>query len=219
MSKSDGAQVLLVDNYDSFAHNLAHLFGALGAQVEVVRSDAPALERARVEAADAIVLGPGPGRPEGAGKMLATIAWAAEAGRPLFGVCLGLQALGLAFGARVVNAPRLMHGKTSEIVHDGRGLFAGLPSPFAATRYHSLCLSPENFPDELEILASSDDAVVQAARHRTLPFCGVQFHPESVLTPLGYRIAANVLAAAGVSRANLDERLAGAAALARAGRS
>ena len=190
-------RVLLIDNYDSFTYNLAHLFGSLGASVDVVRNDDERLDEAAVSAADAVCIGPGPGRPADAGKTMRGIAWAIEAGRPLLGVCLGQQAIGEFFGGVVEHAPRLMHGKTSPIEHDGSGVFAGLPSPFDATRYHSLCIAHAPFPAELRAIAASDDGVIQGVRHRTLPIHGVQFHPESVLTLEGGRIFANFLELAG----------------------
>lgn len=186
--------VLLVDNYDSFTYNLAHLFGSLGARVDVVRNDEERLDERAVADADAICIGPGPGRPADAGKTMDVLRWGIAAGRPILGVCLGHQAVGEFFGGTVVHAPRLMHGKTSPIEHDGSGVFAGLPSPFQATRYHSLCVAHEPFPPELRACAASDDAVIQGLAHRTLPIFGVQFHPESVLTPEGGRIFANFLA-------------------------
>ena len=189
-------RVLLIDNYDSFTFNLAHLFGSLGAEVDVVRNDDPRLDKALVAASDAICIGPGPGRPASAGKSLEAIGWAIETKRPLRGVCLGLQASGEYFGGVVDYAPSLMHGKTSEISHDATGVFAGTPSPFTATRYHSLCLAHAPFPAELRANATSEDGVIQGVAHRTLPVYGVQFHPESVLTSEGYRIFANFLALA-----------------------
>ncbi len=188
--------VLLVDNYDSFTYNLAHLFSSLDADVDVVRNDDDRLTLEAIAAADAVCIGPGPGRPAEAGKTMTTIAWSMQAERPLLGVCLGQQAIGEYFGGVVEHAPRLMHGKTSQIEHDGTGVFAGLPSPFEATRYHSLCVAHRPFPAELEANASSEDAVIQGVRHRTLPIHGVQFHPESVLTPSGGAIFANFLAIA-----------------------
>ena len=185
--------ILLVDNYDSFTYNLAHLFGSLGAAVDVVRNDDARLDAALVAASDGVCIGPGPGRPSDAGKTMATIGWAIASQTPLLGVCLGQQAIGEYFGGEVVHAPALMHGKTSPIEHDGTGLFAGLPSPFEATRYHSLCLAHAPFPAELRANATSDDAVIQGVQHRTLAIWGVQFHPESVLTPLGGRIFQNFL--------------------------
>jgi anthranilate synthase/aminodeoxychorismate synthase-like glutamine amidotransferase len=186
-------RVLLVDSYDSFTHILAHLFGSVGADVEVIRNDDPRLVDGITAEYDATVLGPGPGRPGEAGRMLAIIREAAATGHPLFGVCLGLQGIGMAFGGEVVHAPRLMHGKVSEITHDGAGVFAGVPSPFAATRYHSLCVGHERFPAELAAVAASDEGVIQGVRHRTLPIHGVQFHPESILTATGPAIAENFL--------------------------
>ena len=185
--------VLLVDNYDSFTYNLAHLFGSLGAIVEVVRNDDPRLDAALVAAADAVCIGPGPGRPADAGKTMQTIAWAIAAQRPLLGVCLGHQAIGEYFGGTVTYAPHLMHGKTSPIAHDGTGVFAGVPSPFEATRYHSLCIAREGFPAELRVTAHSDDDVIQGIVHREHAVEGVQFHPESVLTPQGRHLFANFL--------------------------
>jgi anthranilate synthase/aminodeoxychorismate synthase-like glutamine amidotransferase len=188
--------VLLVDNYDSFTYNLAHLFGAQGGDVTVLRNDDARLGAEAVAAADVVCIGPGPGRPADAGKTMATIAWSIEARKPLLGVCLGLQAIGEFFGGVVDYAPRLMHGKTSSIEHDGTGVLAGVPSPFAATRYHSLCVSHYPFPADLRANAASEDGVIQGAQHRTLPIFGVQFHPESVLTLEGPRIFANFLALA-----------------------
>jgi anthranilate synthase/aminodeoxychorismate synthase-like glutamine amidotransferase len=188
------ARLLLVDNRDSFTYNVAQLFGALGADVRVVRSDDDALDGAAVAGADALVIGPGPGRPDGAARTLAAIGWALAANRPLFGVCLGAQAIGAFFGGRVEHAPSLVHGKASPIAHDGSGVLAGVPSPFAATRYHSLCLQARSLPAVLRANATSDDGVIQGIAHRTLPVHGVQFHPESVLTAEGARIFGNFLA-------------------------
>jgi anthranilate synthase/aminodeoxychorismate synthase-like glutamine amidotransferase len=198
MNGSGSPRVLLVDNYDSFTYNLAHLFGSLGASVAVVRNDDERLNAETIAAADVVCIGPGPGRPADAGKTMQSIGWAIEAGRPLLGVCLGQQAIGEYFGGVVEYAPQLMHGKTSRIEHDGSGVFAGVPSPFDATRYHSLCIAHAPFPAALRAVAASDDAVIQGVSHRTLPIHGVQFHPESVLTPEGGRIFANFLALARV---------------------
>ena len=191
---SGSVRVLLIDNYDSFTHNLAHLFGMLGAQVDVMRNDAPGLTASAVAAYDALCIGPGPGRPKDAGKSLAAIGWALESGRPLLGVCLGQQAIGEYFGGEIYHTPRLMHGKTSNIEHDESGVFLGLPSPFTATRYHSLCLARRSLPAALRANAFSEDGVIQGIAHRDLPVHGVQFHPESVLTPEGGKIFANFLA-------------------------
>jgi anthranilate synthase component 2 len=188
-------KILLVDNYDSFTWNLAHLFAALdGVDVDVIRNDDPRLVDGITARYDVTVVGPGPGRPAEAGRTMAIVREAAKERRPLFGVCLGLQAIGEAFGGRVVHAPRQMHGKVSTISHDGKGVFSDVPSPFAATRYHSLCLAHEDFPAELRATAVSDeDGVIQGLVHRELPIAGVQFHPESVLTKPGYVIAENVV--------------------------
>jgi anthranilate synthase/aminodeoxychorismate synthase-like glutamine amidotransferase len=186
-------RVLLVDNYDSFTYNLAHLFGMVGAVPDVIRNDDPALADGATARYDLTVIGPGPGRPAEAGRTLALVREAAAARRPLFGVCLGAQAIGEAFGGEVVRAPYLMHGKTSQVTHDGSGIFAGVPSPFAAVRYHSLCVAHAPFPGTLRANAASDDGVIQGLAHRELPIWGVQFHPESVLTPDGRTIFANVL--------------------------
>jgi len=193
-------RVLLVDNYDSFTYNLAHLFGSQGGEVTVIRNDDERLTESAVAACDAVCIGPGPGRPREAGKTMQTIEWAIDADKPLLGVCLGLQAIGEYFGGVVEYAPRLMHGKTSAIEHDGSGVLTGVPSPFEATRYHSLCVAHYPFPADLRANATSDDGVIQGAQHRSLPIHGVQFHPESVLTLEGPRIFANFLALAGTPR-------------------
>jgi anthranilate synthase/aminodeoxychorismate synthase-like glutamine amidotransferase len=187
-------KLLLVDNYDSFTYNLAHLFGSAGSEVDVIRNDDARLVDGVLANYDATVVGPGPGRPEDAGRLLAILREAAATRHPLLGVCLGAQGIGAAFGGDVIHAPQLMHGKTSEITHDGSGVFAGLPSPFTATRYHSLCISHENFPASLRAIAASDDGVIQGVVHRELPIWGVQFHPESILTPAGAQLAGNFLA-------------------------
>lgn len=194
-------RLLLVDNYDSFTYNISHLFGALGADVDVIRNDAPELVEGITAAYDATCIGPGPGRPEDAGRTLPVIREAIERRHPLFGVCLGLQAIGYQYGAEVVYAPHLMHGKTSRITHGGENVFAGVPSPFDATRYHSLCLSAVSIPDALRVTATSEDGVVQGIVHRDLPIFAVQFHPESVLTPDGRTIFANFLAIAAAAKA------------------
>jgi anthranilate synthase/aminodeoxychorismate synthase-like glutamine amidotransferase len=185
--------VLLLDNYDSFTWNLAQYLGELGAEVVVRRNDQVTVDDvARLRPAR-IVISPGPGRPEDAGVSLDVIRrFGPEL--PLLGVCLGHQAIGLAFGGRVVRAPRVVHGKTSQVEHDGRGVFAGLPAPFAAARYHSLVVSREGWPEDLEIAAREpEDEVVMGLRHRRWPLHGVQFHPESVLTAAGRRLLQNFL--------------------------
>jgi anthranilate synthase/aminodeoxychorismate synthase-like glutamine amidotransferase len=187
-----GARVLVIDNYDSFVYNLVQELGELGADPVVFRNDAIDVDGIRAERPDAVLISPGPGRPEDGGvSMTAIEELAGEI--PLLGVCLGHQCLGQVFGAEVVLAPHLMHGKTSEIHHDGQGLFAGLPNPFVATRYHSLVVRPDSVPDTLEVTATSTDGVVMGLRHRTLAVEGVQFHPESVLTASGPALLANFL--------------------------
>ena len=187
-------RLLLVDNYDSFSWNLAHLFGAIaGVEVEVLRNDDARLTDGVTGRNDGVLIGPGPGRPADSGRTPAIVREAAREGRPLFGVCLGLQAIGEAFGGRVVHAPRQMHGKVSEITHDGSGVFAGLPSPFGATRYHSLAVDHDGFPAVLRANAASEDGVIQGLEHRELPIAAVQFHPESVLTIPGRSLAENVV--------------------------
>ena len=189
-------RIVLVDNYDSFSWNLAHLFAGLaGVEVDVIRNDDPRLDEGVTSRYDGIIIGPGPGRPADAGRTMAIVREAAREGRPLFGVCLGLQAIGEAFGGNAVHAPRQMHGKVSEITHDGRGVFAGLPSPFSATRYHSLVVDHDGFPAVLRANATSEDSVIQGLEHRELPISAVQFHPESVLTVQGRALAENVVRA------------------------
>jgi anthranilate synthase/aminodeoxychorismate synthase-like glutamine amidotransferase len=184
--------LLLVDNYDSFTYNLYQYLGELGAEIEVVRNDALSAEAALALGPERIVISPGPCTPDEAGISLELIRRAA--GRvPLLGVCLGHQALGQAFGGEVVRAAKLMHGKTSRVHHDGRTVFAGLPTAFTATRYHSLVVARESVPDCLEISAWTEDGVVMGLRHRELPLEGVQFHPESVLTTAGKDLLRNFL--------------------------
>jgi anthranilate synthase/aminodeoxychorismate synthase-like glutamine amidotransferase len=183
--------ILMIDNYDSFTYNLVQMLTAAGAEVEVVRNDAQSVKALLAREPDGIVLSPGPGRPEDAGVCLDLLRRRARV--PLLGVCLGHQALGLAFGATVDRAPRLMHGKTSPIRHGDAGIFAGLPNPFEATRYHSLEVKEPTLPAELEPLAWADDGTLMGMRHRELPYWGVQFHPESVLTASGPHLLANFL--------------------------
>ncbi len=190
-----GATVLVIDNYDSFVYNLVQYLGELGADPVVHRHDAVTIDDVEALEPDAVLISPGPGRPEDAGVSTAVIRWAA--GRvPVLGVCLGHQAIGAAWGGRVVRAPDVMHGKTSLIDHDGAGVFAGLPSPLEATRYHSLIVERSSLPDELEITATSNDGLIMGLRHRQLDVEGVQFHPESVLTVAGHDLLANFLARA-----------------------
>ena len=188
-------RVLVIDNYDSFVYNLVQELGELGADPVVFRNDAIDIAGIRAEAPDAILISPGPGRPESAGISLAIIEELAGT-VPILGVCLGHQAIGQAYGGDVVPAPTLMHGKTSAIHHAGQGVFAGLPDPFTATRYQSLVVEPSTLPDVLEVTARTADGVIMGLRHRTLAVEGVQFHPESLLTIEGPSLLANFLASA-----------------------
>ncbi|MFQ5785291.1 MAG: anthranilate synthase component II [Alphaproteobacteria bacterium] len=185
--------LLLIDNYDSFTYNLMHFLGELGAEVEVKRNDAITADEALAKAREAMVLSPGPCDPDQAGICLELVVRAAAEGVPLLGVCLGHQAIGQAFGGRVVRAPYVMHGKLSVIRHDGRGVFAGLPDGFEATRYHSLVVERESLPDCLEITAETDDGVIMGLEHRELPIYGVQFHPESIASEHGHALLQNFL--------------------------
>jgi len=185
--------ILVVDNYDSFTYNLVQLIAATGVDYEVVRNDAASVDELLARGPRGILLSPGPGRPEDAGVCLPLLARRPRL--PIFGVCLGHQALGQSFGATVDRAPAPKHGKTSQVRHTGVGLFAGVPSPFEATRYHSLEVREASLPPELEAVAwSEDDQLVMGLRHRELPYWGVQFHPESVLTLAGPRLVENFLA-------------------------
>jgi len=188
-----GPRVLVIDSYDSFVYNLVQYLGELGAEPIVVRNDELSLDEALALAPDAVLISPGPGRPEDAGIICAAIPAFAERGIPVLGVCLGHQAIGHVYGATVERAPHLMHGKTSSIVHHGAGVFAGLPSPLTATRYHSLVIAPETVPECLEVTATTDDGIIMGVRHRTLPIEGVQFHPESILTAAGHQLLTNFL--------------------------
>jgi anthranilate synthase/aminodeoxychorismate synthase-like glutamine amidotransferase len=189
-------RVLFIDNFDSFSYNVVHLLASAGAVPEVVLNDDPRLQPALLDGYDALVVGPGPGRPEHAPQMMGALRAAIDRSMPLLGVCLGLQAIGAALRATVAHAPRQMHGKTSRIAHDGTGVFAGLPAPLTATRYHSLCLDPATIPPELLVNARSEDGVVQGIAHCERPIHGVQFHPESVLSEHGKRLIESFLAAA-----------------------
>jgi len=190
-----GTRVLVIDNYDSFVYNLVQELGELGAEPTVFRNDEIDLAGIRTAAPELVLISPGPGRPESAGISMEVVA---ELGGeiPILGVCLGHQSIGQVFGGDVVPAPVLMHGKTSAIHHDGKGVFAGLPDPFVATRYHSLVVEPSTVPDVLEVTATTTDGVIMGLRHRELPIEGVQFHPESILTPSGPSLLANFLAQA-----------------------
>lgn len=184
--------ILVIDNYDSFTYNLVQMLGGLGAELDVVRNDVEGVPDLLERDPDGIVLSPGPGRPEDAGVCIDLLRATPDV--PLLGVCLGHQALGSAFGGTVSRAPTLMHGKTSEVEHrDPGGLLAGLPSPFVATRYHSLAVEEESLPESLEPLAWSEDGTLMAMRHLELPYWGVQFHPESVLTDTGPQLLQNFL--------------------------
>jgi len=188
-----GPRVLVIDNYDSFVYNLVQYLGELGASPFVHRHDDVTIEQIVDAGPDAILISPGPGRPEDAGVSNEVIAQLA--GRvPILGVCLGHQCIGQVYGGQVVRAARVMHGKTSLVHHDGAGVLAGLPDPFEATRYHSLVVDAASVPDVLEVTATTDDGTVMALRHRELPVEGVQFHPESILTASGHQLMANFLA-------------------------
>ncbi len=186
-------RVLVIDSYDSFVYNLVQYLGELGVEPVVVRNDAVTVAEAVGMAPDGVLLSPGPGRPESSGIICDSIGAFASIGTPVLGVCLGHQAIGHVYGAEVVGAPQLMHGKTSAIEHEDIGVFAGLASPLTATRYHSLTLRPESIPDVLEVTARSTDGVIMGVRHRSLDVEGVQFHPESILTASGHDLLRNWL--------------------------
>lgn len=190
------ARVLVIDSYDSFVFNLVQYLGELGAEPIVHRNDALTVDEAVALVPDAVLLSPGPGRPEDAGIICDAVGAFAATGTPVLGVCLGHQAIGHVYGATVVGAATLMHGKTSEIEHGGAGVFDGLPNPLTATRYHSLTLQPDTLPDVLEVTATANDGTVMGVRHRELPVEGVQFHPESILTGAGHDLLRNFLARA-----------------------
>ncbi|MGW2814362.1 aminodeoxychorismate/anthranilate synthase component II [Streptomyces sp. NPDC001415] len=202
------ARILVVDNYDSFVFNLVQYLYQLGAECEVVRNDEVSLEHAQ-DGFDGVLLSPGPGAPEQAGICVDMVRHCAATGVPVFGVCLGMQSMMVAYGGVVGRAPELLHGKTSPVLHQGTGVFAGLPSPFTATRYHSLAAEPATLPGELEVTARTEDGIIMGLRHRELPVEGVQFHPESVLTEHGHRMLANWLVRCG--DAGAVERSAGLA--------
>jgi para-aminobenzoate synthetase component 2 len=190
-------RILVVDNYDSFVYNLVQYLAQLDSDVIVRRNDAVSPADLDELDVDGVLISPGPGTPQEAGQSMPLVAACAASGRPLFGVCLGHQAIGAVFGAPIVRAPELLHGKTSEIRHDGTGVLAGLPSPFTATRYHSLAVEEAALPEEIIVTGRSASGVVMALRHRTRPIDGVQFHPESVLTHGGHRMVANWLVRCG----------------------
>ena len=187
---------LLIDNYDSFTYNLYHFLGDLGAEVEVHRNDALSAQEAVAMAPEGIILSPGPCDPDRAGICLDVIRLAAGK-LPLLGVCLGHQSIGQAFGGRVVRGPEPMHGKTSPVRHENSDVFAGLPAPFTATRYHSLIVARDDLPASLQVTAETDDGVIMGLRHRELPIFGVQFHPESIASEHGHTLLANFLRLSG----------------------
>lgn len=190
--------ILLIDNYDSFTYNLVHYLGELGGEVVVARNDALTVGEVLAQKPDALVLSPGPCTPNEAGICLELIAAAAGI-IPILGVCLGHQAIGQAFGGKVIRAPKVMHGKVSAIDHDGSGLFAGLPKPFEATRYHSLIVERSSLPDCLRVTAQTDDGLIMGLEHRSLALSGVQFHPESIATQHGHALLANFMRGAGLA--------------------
>jgi para-aminobenzoate synthetase component II len=204
-------RILVVDNYDSFVWTIVGYLAQLGAKCDVLRNDA--VPPSAADDVDGVLVSPGPGVPAEAGVSPAMVRRCADTGRPMLGVCLGHQALGEVFGATVTHAPELMHGKTSQVHHDGAGVLAGLPSPFTATRYHSLAVVADTVPDELEITAWTESGVVMGLQHRSLPLFGVQFHPESVLTEGGHRLLANWLVRCGAQDAT--DRAVGLAPLVR----
>jgi anthranilate synthase component II len=191
--------ILVIDNYDSFTYNLVHYLNELGAPTHVVRNDAISVREALGLQPQGVLLSPGPKTPNEAGVCLALLE-AAPADLPIFGVCLGHQAIGQAYGGQVVHAKALMHGKTSPIHHNGKGVFAGLKTPFTATRYHSLSVRKEDLPKDLEVTAWTEDGEIMGVQHKTRPVFGVQFHPESIATECGHDLLANFLDVAGVKR-------------------
>ncbi len=186
-------RLLVIDNYDSFTYNLVQYLGELGAETEVFRNDVAEAQELLARGPAGVVISPGPGEPRDAGISLAMVLACAERGVPLLGVCLGHQSIGEAFGGRIVRARSIMHGKTSWVEHDGRGIFAGLESPFEATRYHSLVVDRASFPPVLEVSARTADGEIMGLRHREAPIEGVQFHPESILTGVGKPLLGNFL--------------------------
>ena len=192
-------RLLMIDNYDSFTYNLVQYLGELGAEVDVVRHDVEDVDTLLARKPMGLVISPGPGEPTGAGVSIEAVRRFAAQGTPILGVCLGHQAIGVAFGGRIVRARSIMHGKTSKIAHGGVGVFAGLPQPFEATRYHSLVIDGDSCPDVLEVTAQSADGEIMGVRHRELPVEGVQFHPESILTEVGKQLLGNFLARCGAA--------------------
>ena len=194
-------RILVVDNHDSFVHTLVGYLYELGAKATIVEADAVDDAPGAIAGVAGVLISPGPGMPEAAGASVDIVRAAGDARTPLLGVCLGHQALAVAFGARVSEAPELMHGLTSEVLHDDGPLWRGIPSPFVATRYHSLAVEPDSLPAELHVTARTASGVIMALAHRTLPLWGVQFHPEAVLTEGGYRMLGTWLESVGVSGA------------------
>jgi anthranilate synthase/aminodeoxychorismate synthase-like glutamine amidotransferase len=189
-------KVLVLDNYDSFTFNLVQYLGELGADIDVVRNDEVSVSDVAEREPDAVVISPGPGRPSDAGISVELVKRCATEAVALLGVCLGHQAIAEAFGGQIVHAPAVVHGKTSPVEHDGGGIMRGLPSPFAAGRYHSLVVDEQTLPDVLEVTARTTDGVIMAMQHRRLPISGVQFHPESILTDVGLQLLRSFLASA-----------------------
>ena len=189
------SRILVIDNYDSFVYNLVQYLGQIGAETTVLRNDEVTVEAAAEY--DGVLVSPGPGTPEEAGVSITMVKHCAANSIPLFGVCLGHQAIGVAFGGVVSRAPELLHGKTSVVTHTNKGVLRDLPSPFTATRYHSLAIEDGTLPDEIEVIARTDSGVIMAVQHKTLPISGVQFHPESVLTEHGHQMLGNWLVACG----------------------
>jgi para-aminobenzoate synthetase component 2 len=192
-------QILVIDNYDSFVYNLVQYLGQIGAECTVVRNDEIAVEKAREF--DGVLISPGPGTPEAAGISIDMVNFCAQEKIPLFGVCLGHQAIATAFGATVSRAPELLHGKTSVIEHNNHGVMANIPSPITVTRYHSLAIEPATLPSEIEVTSTTDSGIVMSIQHKTLPISGVQFHPESVLTEHGHKMLGNWLVICGDAQA------------------
>ncbi|MBN1865402.1 MAG: aminodeoxychorismate/anthranilate synthase component II [Victivallales bacterium] len=197
--------ILMIDNYDSFTYNIVQYLGELGSRPQVYRNDAVSLEDLEKIGFEALVVSPGPCSPAEAGISCDAIRLCSGKGIPVFGICLGHQCIGEVFGGKVVHAPYLMHGKVSQIVHDGKGVFKGIPNRFDATRYHSLTIEPESCPGCLDVCARTDDGVIMGVRHSTLPVHGVQFHPESVITEHGHEIIRNFLDLVFGAGLNLNE--------------
>ena len=192
-------QILVIDNYDSFVYNLVQYLGQIGAECTVVRNDEITVEKAREF--DGVLISPGPGTPEAAGISIDMVNFCAQEKIPLFGVCLGHQAIATAFGATVSRAPELLHGKTSVIEHNNHGVMANIPSPITVTRYHSLAIEPATLPAEIEVTSTTDSGIVMSIQHKTLPISGVRFHPESVLTEHGHKMLGNWLVICGDAQA------------------